>query len=162
MVIQSASNNATSRTVIKWNLPSEPTVHLNFKKIKSRENIDISLKQKMDNKFNINSPTLIGGAASVALLTVNTASQVSSSGVFLPIFLDNIFPLMLDVASVYVVIKIAMDFYKEQRGGGDSKDELGLGTVLKNGKWLLLFYLIPFFIKLLEQLGMQMANKVGG
>jgi len=123
-------------------------------------------KRNKKGKFGFNSSSVIGGAASIAMLftttTANASVQIASSGVFLPIFLEHIFPLMLDVASVYVVIKVAMDFYKEQRGGGNSSDDLGLGTVLKNGKWLLLFYLIPFFIKLLEELGTQMANKVGG
>ena len=153
MVTKIISYKEDSRTVITWNLPSEPTVRPSAKKRDIMDIPMIPINESKKNKFYANSSTLIGGS----LLTATT-----SAGVFLPIFLDNIFPLMLDVASVYVVIKIAMDFYKEQMNGGEGKDSLGLGTVMKNGKWLLLFYLIPFFIKLLEQIGMQMANKVGG
>ena len=160
--MKNVSNKEVSKTVITWNIPSEPTVRPINKK---RDIMDIPMmpiKERKNGKFSVNSSSVIGGAGAIALMSATNNVQIGTAGVFLPIFLENIFPLMLDIASVYVVIKIAMDFYKEQRGGGDSKDDLGLGTVMKNGKWLLLFYLIPFFIRLLEQLGMQMANRVGG
>lgn len=162
MNMKNVSNKEVSQKVITWNFPNEATVRSTTKKRNIMDIPMMPIKEKKKGKFHLNTPSVIGGAASIALMSTTSTVKIGSSGVFLPIFLENIFPLMLDIASVYVVIKIAMDFYKEQRGGGDSKDDLGLGTVMKNGKWLLLFYLIPFFIRLLEQLGMQMANKVGG
>lgn len=100
-----------------------------------------------------------GKTMSVALpLVVGTATGVGGAGVgvFYNTFMVYLFPYMLDIAKVYCIIKIAQGFYEERIGGKQGGS--GLGNFVTYGKWLLLFHLIPFFILLVDQLGLKMMN----
>jgi len=81
---------------------------------------------------------------------------VGSSGVFWKAFLVYIFPWMLDIAKVYCAIKICQAFYEEKRGGREGGT--GFGALVQYGKWYLVFWLIPWGVELIDQLGGQMFN----
>lgn len=76
---------------------------------------------------------------------------VGSQGIFWKAFLIYIFPWMLDVAKVYCAIRIAQAFYQEKRGGRD--DGTGFGSLVTYGKWYLVFWLIPWGVELVDQIG---------
>jgi hypothetical protein len=81
---------------------------------------------------------------------------IGSQGVFWKAFLVYIFPWMLDIAKVYCAIRIAQAFYQEKRGGRD--DGTGMGAVVTFGKWYLIFWLIPWAVELIDQIGGTMFN----
>jgi len=63
---------------------------------------------------------------------------------------------MLDIAKVYCAIKICQAFYEEKRGGREGGT--GFGALVQYGKWYLVFWLIPWGVELIDQLGGQMFN----
>jgi hypothetical protein len=81
---------------------------------------------------------------------------VGSQGVFWKIFLVYIFPWMLDIAKVYCAIRVAQAFYQEKRGGRD--EGTGFGALVQYGKWYLVFWLIPWGVELIDQIGGTMFN----
>lgn len=81
---------------------------------------------------------------------------IGSGGVFWSAFLTYIFPWMLDIAKVYCAIRIAQAFYQEKRGGRD--DGSGFGALLTWGKWYLIFWLLPWGVELIDQIGNTMFN----
>jgi hypothetical protein len=91
-------------------------------------------------------------------LAVAPAVTIGSQGVFWKAFLVYIFPWMLDIAKVYCAIRIAQAFYQEKRGGRD--EGTGLGAVVTYGKWYLIFWLIPWFTELIDQIGGQMFTQL--
>lgn len=84
------------------------------------------------------------------------APVVATKGVFWSAFLTYIFPWLLDVAKVYCAIKIAQAFYQEKRGGRD--EGTGFGALVQYGKWYLVFWLIPWGVELIDQVGEMMFN----
>lgn len=86
----------------------------------------------------------------------NIVAEASGAGVFWDTFMKYIFPWLIDIAKVYCVIKIAQGFYEEKVGGRDGGS--GFGNFVTYGKWLLLFHLVPFFVLLIDQLGLKMVN----
>lgn len=80
------------------------------------------------------------------------------SGVFWDAFMTYIFPWMLDIAKVFCAIKIAQAFYQERRGGRDEGS--GFGAVVTYGKWYLVFWLIPWGVELIDQIGGKMLNEL--
>lgn len=150
--------------VIKWDFSNAPIISNNvvIEELPNNDKLIILPKKKQKLSELIASSIFVGASLLFMNSTVASAESnggVASSGIFLPLFLQHIFPLMLDIASVYCVIRIGMDFYNAQRGGG--RDSAGLGSVITHGKWLVFFYLIPFAIALLEELGMKLMNGVG-
>lgn len=148
VLIKKASPNT-----ITWNFPKESSY-------KSKRNLmDIPMMPVSSNKKEkgvfANSSIAFGSALVVGAVT----TDYSQGGIFWEMFMTYLYPWFLDIATVYVAIKIAMGFYEEQRGG--SKTETGFGTFLTYGKWLLLFHMIPFFVGLLSQLGTRMAEGLG-
>lgn len=104
----------------------------------------------------ITKSSMIASASGLALLT---ASKIDvETGIFWNIFMEYLYPWFLDLATVYAAIRIAMAFYEEQRGGRESRN--GFGAFVTYGKWLLLFHLIPFFVKLIDAVGKQMADSL--
>lgn len=101
---------------------------------------------------------LKGKAFSIAPvgLVLGMATGAGGAGVFWDTFMKWIFPWFLDVAKVYCVIKIAQGFYEERRGGREGGT--GFGGFVTYGKWLLLFYLIPWAVELIDQLGGKMLT----
>ena len=91
-----------------------------------------------------------------SIMTVAPAVAIASQGVFWNAFLTYIFPWMLDLSKVFCAIKIAQGFYQENRGGGDSNS--GMGSIVKYGKWYLIFWCIPWLVTLIDQVGQQMFN----
>jgi hypothetical protein len=81
---------------------------------------------------------------------------VGSKGVFWSVFLTYIFPWMLDIAKVYCAIRVAQAFYQEKRGGRD--EGTGFGALVQYGKWYLVFWLIPWGVELIDQIGGTMFN----
>lgn len=84
----------------------------------------------------------------------NFAGAVVTKGVFWGAFLTYIFPWMLDIAKVYCAIRICQAFYQENRGGKDSGT--GFGALVTYGKWYLVFWLIPWGVELIDQIGGEM------
>jgi hypothetical protein len=85
-----------------------------------------------------------------------TTINIGSTGIFWKAFLVYIFPWMLDIAKVYCCIRICQAFYEERRGGRDSGT--GFGAVVQYGKWYLIFWLIPWAVELIDQIGGHMFN----
>jgi len=78
----------------------------------------------------------------------------ATKGVFWGAFLTYIFPWMLDIAKVFCAIKIAQAFYQERRGGRD--EGTGMSALVQYGKWYLVFWLIPWGVTLIDEIGQQM------
>lgn len=91
-----------------------------------------------------------------AVAPVVATPAVATKGVFWNVFLTYLFPWMLDVAKVYCAIKIAQAFYQEKRGGRD--EGTGFGALVAYGKWYLVFWLIPWGVELIDQVGELMFN----
>lgn len=85
---------------------------------------------------------------------LGTVGIGSGGGVFWEAFLTYIFPWMLDIAKVLCAIKIAQAFYQEKRGGRD--EGTGMGALVQYGKWYLIFWLIPWGVELIDQIGEKM------
>lgn len=84
------------------------------------------------------------------------------NGMFWEIFMQYIYPWFLDIANVFVAIKVAQAFYQENRGGsGSSSGSGGMSALVVHAKWLLLFHLIPFFVKLVDEVGRKMTQELG-
>jgi hypothetical protein len=111
----------------------------------SIKNMDF-LKGKGRKAYSIAMPTLVLGVAT------------GGSGVFWDAFMTYIFPWMLDIAKVFCAIKIAQAFYQERRGGRDEGS--GFGAVVQYGKWYLVFWLIPWGVELIDQIGGKMLNEL--
>ena len=147
-----SKSNISKSTVIKWELPTA------VKTDKKRNIMDIPTMPLQFHKerkrgFLARSSTIVGAAA----LTVGVASN-TDTGILMDTFLEYIYPWFLEVASIYALVKIAMSLYDEQRGVGNGKS--AFSTVFLYGKWLLLFYMIPFFIQLLNTVGSRMAENI--
>lgn len=87
-----------------------------------------------------------------------TTGVTGGTGIFWSAFMDYIFPYMLDIAKVFCAVKIAQGFYQEKRGGRD--EGTGFGTVLTYGRWYLIFWLIPFGVELIDELGAKMLSEL--
>lgn len=83
-------------------------------------------------------------------------AQVGGAGVFWDAFMQYIFPWMLDIAKVFCAIKICQAFYQEKRGGRE--DGTGFGSLVTYGKWYLVFWLIPWGVELIDQIGGKMLD----
>ena len=138
-----------SKEVITWSFPTEPTV----KNRRGMEDIPFATLNYQPKTFNVRS-SLIAGLGTVTLAAANP-----TNGIFWNTFMTYLFPWFLDIAQVFCAIKIAQAFYQENRGGRDSGS--GMESMVTYGKWLLLFHMIPFAVKLIDQLGKTMANSVG-
>jgi hypothetical protein len=110
----------------------------------SIKNMDFLKGGKGRKAYSIAMPTLVLGVATVT----------SGSGVFWSAFMQYIFPWLLDVAKVFCAIKIAQSFYQERRGGRD--EGTGFGALISYGKWYLVFWLVPWFVELIDQVGGKM------
>lgn len=109
------------------------------------------IKESIKNMNFLKNKTL---SIAIPTLALGVATGVGGAGVFWATFMKYIFPWLLDVAKVYCVIKIAQGFYEERRGGRDGGT--GFSGFVTYGKWLILFYLIPWGVELIDQLGMKM------
>jgi hypothetical protein len=90
--------------------------------------------------------------------TLALGVATGGSGVFWDAFMTYIFPWMLDIAKVFCAIKIAQAFYQERRGGRD--EGTGFGALVTYGKWYLVFWLIPWGVELIDQIGGKMLNEL--
>ena len=100
---------------------------------------------------------LKGKTMSVALPVLAVASaNIGGAGVFWDAFMKYLFPWLLDIAKVFCAIKIAQAFYEEKRGGRDGGT--GFGALVTYGKWYLVFWLIPWGVELIDQIGSKMLN----
>ena len=136
--------------VITWNFP-EP-ISSTKKSDKGISSIPKSSKQKDA----IAKSSLL--ATSSGLVLMNASGVSAEAGLFWSIFMEYIYPWFVDLATVYAAIRIAMAFYEEQRGGRDSKN--GFSSFVSYGKWLLLFHMIPFIVKLIDTVGQKMADSL--
>lgn len=94
--------------------------------------------------------------APVGMVVATAVANTAGAGVFWDAFIKFIYPWLLDIAKVFCAIKIAQGFYNEKRAGKDGGS--GLETLVTYGKWLLFFHLVPFFVLLIDQLGLKMVN----
>lgn len=94
--------------------------------------------------------------APVGMVVATAVANTTGAGVFWDAFIKFIYPWLLDIAKVFCAIKIAQGFYNEKRAGKDGGS--GLETLVTYGKWLLFFHLVPFFVLLIDQLGLKMVN----
>ena len=85
--------------------------------------------------------------------------MIQSKGVLFPVFMENIFPWLLDLAKVYCALKIAQAFYAEKRGSSRDGDT-GMGAVVQYGKWYLMFWLVPWFVEIIDQVGGSLLQEV--
>lgn len=99
---------------------------------------------------------LKGKNFSIAPLPLVLGVATGGSGVFWDAFMTYIFPWMLDIAKVFCAIKIAQAFYQEKRGGRD--EGTGFGALVTYGKWYLVFWLIPWGVELIDEIGGRMLN----
>lgn len=99
----------------------------------------------------------------VGIVAATAATGINpENGMFWEIFMQYIYPWFLDIANVFVAIKVAQAFYQENRGGsGSSSGSGGMGALVVHAKWLLLFHLIPFFVKLVDEVGRKMTQELG-
>lgn len=94
--------------------------------------------------------------APTGIVMATAVANTTGAGVFWDAFIKFIYPWLLDIAKVFCAIKIAQGFYNEKRAGKDGGS--GLETLVTYGKWLLFFHLVPFFVLLIDQLGLKMVN----
>ena len=113
-------------------------------------------KPKMVNKISKFSDNYMYSVAPFGMMLGATVANTSGSGVFWEAFMTYIFPWMLDIAKVFCAIKIAQSFYQEKRGGRD--EGTGFGALVTYGKWYLVFWLIPWGVELIDQIGGRMLN----
>lgn len=134
---------------MKMTMPISSTYIVDIPRIKSSIKSGSFLKNK---SFSIAPIGLMMGAV----------TPTGGSGVFWDAFMRYIFPWMLDVAKVYCAIRICQAFYQEKRGGRD--DGTGFGALVQYGKWYLVFWLIPWGVELIDQIGSRMLNdlRAGG
>jgi hypothetical protein len=97
-------------------------------------------------------------AFSIAPTGLVLGVATGGSGVFWDAFMTYIFPWMLDIAKVFCAIKIAQAFYQERRGGRD--EGTGFGALVTYGKWYLVFWLIPWGVELIDEIGSKMLNEL--
>lgn len=81
-------------------------------------------------------------------------------GVFWTAFMTYIFPWMLDIAKVYCAFQIAQSFYKENKGMGGKDGRTGFQSLVYFGKWYLAFWLIPWAVELIDQIGEKMNREL--
>jgi hypothetical protein len=62
----------------------------------------------------------------------------------------------MDIAKVYCAIKIAQAFYQENSGSKNGGS--GMASFVTYGKWYLLFWLIPWGVELIDQIGGKMFS----
>lgn len=136
--------------VITWNFP-EPIVSTK----KATKDIHIITNSSKQKDVVAKSSLL---AAASGLVMMNASGISVEAGLFWSMFMEYIYPWFVDLATVYAAIRIAMAFYEEQRGGRDSKN--GFSSFVSYGKWLLLFHLIPFIVKLIDTVGQKMADSL--
>lgn len=124
---------------------------INDKTIERIEQIKTEVKEFKNSKKSI-----LFSIAPTGIILGNAVGAATGTGIFWNLFMQYIFPYLIDIAKVYCVIKIAQGFYEEKRGGRDSGS--GFNTFVTYGKWLLLFHLIPFGVTLIDQLGEKMVT----
>ena len=139
-----------STPIQTWTFPDKPTA----KSRRDMKDIPLATLTPNTNKGYYASSSVVAGIGAVSLATINP-----SNGIFWETFMVYLFPWFLDVAQVFCAIKVAQAFYQENRGGRDSGT--GMGAIITYGKWLLLFHMIPFFVKLIDELGQRMADSIG-
>lgn len=137
-------------SVIKWNFPTEPTIKVRRK----MDDIPFATFDYINQSKYTAKSSMIAGLGAISLATINP-----QNGIFWETFMVYLFPWFLDIAQVFCAIKVAQAFYQENRGGRDSGT--GIGAMVTYGKWLLLFHMIPFFVKLIDELGQRMAESIG-
>lgn len=105
--------------------------------------------------------SLLASAITVPVLATVGGMDVGA-GVFWETFMKYIFPWMMDIAKVWCAIKIAQAFYQENQGGGmrggGSQGGGGMASFVTYGKWYLLFWMIPWGVELIDQIGGKMFN----
>ena len=141
-------------TIQTWSFPSEPTVKSNNKARRKMNDIPFSTLNKPINRSFYAKSSIVAGLGAISLTAINP-----QNGIFWETFMVYLFPWFLDIANVFCVIKISQAFYQENRGGSDKGT--GMASIVTYGKWLLLFHLIPFFVKFIDQLGLKMVNDLG-
>lgn len=77
-------------------------------------------------------------------------------GVFWTAFMTYIFPWLLDIAKVYCAWKVVQGFYSEGKGLGKEGGRSGFGSLVYYGKWYLAFWLVPWGVELIDEIGRQM------
>lgn len=120
--------------------------------------LEIPKLPKADKKQGVVAKSSLLATATSGMVMLNTSGINAEAGLFWEMFLQYIYPWFVDLATVYAAIRIAMAFYEEQRGGRDSGN--GFGAFITYGKWLLLFHLIPFIVKLIDTVGQRMADSL--
>lgn len=98
--------------------------------------------------------TMSYSIAPVSLMLGSAVGTYSGDGVFWDAFMTYIFPWLLDIAKVFCAIKVTQAFYMEKRGGRD--EGTGMGAFVTYGKWYLLFWITPWAIELIDQIGSKM------
>lgn len=132
-----------------WTFPNDPTI----KSGRKMDDIPFATLNPINRSFYAKS-SIVAGLGSISLAAINP-----QNGIFWETFMTYLFPWFLDIANVFCVIKIAQAFYQENRGGSDKGT--GMSSIVLYGKWLLLFHLIPFFVKLIDQMGLRMVKDLG-
>ncbi|WP_144510018.1 hypothetical protein [Bacillus sp. FJAT-22090] len=133
-----------------WTFPTEPTVQSKRK----MKNIPFATLNKPISKGFYAKSSLVAGLGSFSIAAINP-----QNGIFWETFMIYLFPWMIDIANCYCILRIAQAFYQENRGGSDKGTSIN--AVVTHGKWLLLFHLIPFFVKFIDQLGLKMVKDLG-
>ena len=133
-----------------WTFPTEPTI----KDRRKMKDVPFATLNNPISKGFYAKSSIVAGLGSISLATINP-----QNGIFWETFMVYLFPWFLDIANVFCVIKIAQAFYQENRGGADKNS--GIAAITLYGKWLLLFHLIPFFVKLIDEMGLRMVNDLG-
>ena len=131
------------------------------KSLKEVPNVPLLQSERIEKKSILNRVSNMGNLGkSYSLVPIPfvlaTAVDISGAGVCWDAFMKYIFPHMLDIAKVFCALKIAQGFYQEKRGGRD--EGTGFGSVVTYGKWYLIFWLVPFFVELIDQVGLKMIS----
>lgn len=131
---------------------------INFKNLKVyAKDIKEIIKSKINDKRK-NGVKLFSLVPALALGTISSTAYGSGGGIFWDVFMEYIFPYLMDIAKVYCVIKIAQGFYEERKGSNGSGS--AMSSLVEYGKWYLLFMFIPIGVELVDQIGKSMLDKI--
>lgn len=141
-------------TVIKWELPSKPTVKpkRDIKEIPMMPTKDISFKPT----GTFAKSSMLAGLSSMALMT----SAGASSGIIWDSFINYVYPWFLEVAKVFCIIKVAQTMYQNQSTGSRGGEATNFGAILSWGKWYAIFLFLPFVVELIEGASQDMLKQL--
>ena len=108
---------------------------------------------------------IAGATAAILIMTAIPASaeglSAANSNIIWKVFMNNIYPWFMSIARVFCVVKIAQGLF-EQHSAGARASESGFGSIVKWGKWLIIFNFIPAVVELIDVASKNMLKDIQG